>query len=402
MQEKKKYNPIILQKDICCGCGACVSACPKKCLGLSKDELKFRKVILIDEEKCVSCGRCSAVCPIYNKKRNTSDVFKRFYGQIYDINVLNESSSGGAFSAVSQTWIENGGIVWGVATDEKANAKFICVQKLEDLHKIRGSKYVEVNQPMPFLEIKKQLDEGKRVLVSGVPCQIRALSTFLQKEYKNLLLVDLLCYGVQSPLIWEKYLSEINPGNKKIKSVFMRYKFPRWEDYAIKIDYLDGTSYVKSRWKDPYLLTYAKSLYTRESCGACKAKEFPRDSDITLGDFWQIDTIKRMPNDIEMNRGVSVLLVNSTKGLDVVGRLEDKMNLFEIPNDVFPNMKARYSECHCRSEMSEAFVKDVNEIGFDEAVRKYIVKKDMIKERSRFQWLRIKRWIKRFLGILRR
>lgn len=110
---------------------------------------------------------------------------------------------------------------------------------------------------MPFEFIKKQLNDGKKVLVSGVPCQIQALSSYLGRKYEKLLLVDLLCYGVQSPLIWEKYLSEINPQRKSINSIFMRYKVPGWENYAIKIEYKDGSSYIKSRWKDPYLLTYA-------------------------------------------------------------------------------------------------------------------------------------------------
>lgn len=401
MQEEKKYNPIILQKDICCGCGACVSICPKNCLTLSNDKLKFRNVVLKDEGECISCGRCKTVCPIYNKKENTSEIFKRFYGQINDANILDESSSGGALSAIAQIWIENGGIVWGVAMDEDAKAKFVCVHKLEDLHKIRGSKYVEVSEPIPFLKIKDQLDKGKLILVSGVPCQILALATFLKKEYKNLLLVDLLCYGVQSPLMWEKYLSEVNPDNKKIKSVFMRYKYPRWEDYAIKIKYLDGTSYVKSRWKDPYLLTYAKNLYNRESCGMCKAKEFPRVSDITLGDFWQIDTIRRIPDDLKINRGISVILANSEKGLKFIEKLDDKMKLFEIPIEIFPNMKVRYSECHQRSKEAEEFIRSVSEIGFDKTVKKYTPKKELIRERFRFQWLRTKRWIKH-LEIIRR
>lgn len=145
----------------------------------------------------------------------------------------------------------------------------------------------------------------------------------------------------------------------------MRYKVPGWENYAIKIEYKDGSSYIKSRWKDPYLLTYAKSLYNRESCGNCRAKQFPRISDITLGDFWQIDTVKKIPRDIKVNQGISVILANSLKGQQIINDIQDSMKLFEIPENTFSNMKARYSECHSRSIMSEQFVKDTEKMVFN-------------------------------------
>lgn len=396
MQERN-FNHIILEPDLCYGCGACVATCPKKCLKFEKDVLGFRRVQMAKEEDCVSCGKCSSVCPISSCNKETDNVFRRFYGQIKNNKILMESSSGGAFSAISELWIKNGGVVWGVSIDEDAKASFICVDSIDALYKIRGSKYVEVNQPMPFELIRKQLNDGKKVLVSGVPCQIQALSSYLGRKYEKLLLVDLLCYGVQSPLIWEKYLSEINPQRKRINSIFMRYKVPGWENYAIKIEYRDGSSYIKSRWKDPYLLTYAKSLYNRESCGNCRAKQFARVSDITLGDFWQIDTVKKIPRDIKVNQGISVILANSLKGQQIINDIQDSMNLFEIPENTFLNMKARYSECHSRSIMSEQFVKDTEKNGFSIAAHRMTNKSTLVKEWSRFRWLSFKRLIKRYL-----
>lgn len=396
MQENN-INPIIFQQNHCCGCGACVSVCPRKCLQLSRDNLGFRIIKIKEKDDCISCGKCRTVCPVFNYQKIPEKMFKRFYGQVHDLDILNSSSSGGAFSAISEFWIRDGGIVWGVGMDEDAKANFLCIRNVDDLYKIRGSKYVEVEQPMPFDLIKEQLYRGEKVLVSGLPCQIRALVNFLGRKYDNFLLIDLLCYGVQSPLIWNKYLYEINPSKKKIKSVFMRYKYPRWEDYSIKIEFNDGSSYIKSRWKDPYLLSYAKNLYNRESCGECKAKEFPRISDITLGDFWQIDTIRKLPDKLQTNRGISVILVNSSKGLRLIEKTKVAMNLFQIPEDVFPNMKNRYSECHPRSNLSSIFISNVFQYGFKNAVMKTISFKDIIKERCRFQWLRLKRKIKHYL-----
>lgn len=86
---------------------------PKKCLKFEKDVLGFRRVQMAMEEDCVSCGKCSSVCPISSCNKETDNVFRRFYGQIKNNKILMESSSGGAFSAISELWIKNGGVVWG-------------------------------------------------------------------------------------------------------------------------------------------------------------------------------------------------------------------------------------------------------------------------------------------------
>lgn len=113
LRARKNFNHIILEPNLCYGCGACVATCPKKCLKFEKDVLGFRRVQMAMEEDCVSCGKCSSVCPISSCNKETDNVFRRFYGQIKNNKILMESSSGGAFSAISELWIKNGGVVWG-------------------------------------------------------------------------------------------------------------------------------------------------------------------------------------------------------------------------------------------------------------------------------------------------
>ena len=158
----------------------------------------------------------------------------------------------------------------------------------------------------------------------------------------------------------------------------------------------DESFTIEENGTDPYLLTYAKSLYNRESCGNCRAKQFPRISDITLGDFWQIDTVKQIPRDIKVNQGISVILANSLKGQQIINDIQDSMKLFEIPENTFSNMKARYSECHSRSIMSEQFVKDTEKNGFSIAAHRMTNKRTLVKEWSRFRWLSFKRLIRRY------
>ena len=365
------YNEIIDQRDNCYGCAACVNICPNDCIKICQDALGFRMISMLNADACISCGQCSAVCPAKSNAVRQEYKLHRYYGQIKDRNILNQSSSGGAFSAIAGKWILEGGIVWGVVMNSDGDAYFMCSESIDELSALRGSKYVEISEPVPFKKIKQQLTEKKKVLFSGTPCQTKALKLFLRKPYDNFLLIDSLCYGVQAPNVWKQYLSEINSSGKKIVSVSMRAKQPRWKDYVMNIEYSDQTSYSCSRWKDPYLLTYTRGLYTRNNCAKCTAKSFPRESDITLGDFWQINTIRNLPDELDINRSVSIVLANTEVGKRVIDSVKNEFLLWDIPEDIFPNMKQRFSECHSKSEVADAFLDDIRVQPFGIIARKY-------------------------------
>lgn len=403
------YNEIIDDKERCCGCGACVYACPKHCLAFDTDYRGFRIVRVADKEKCISCGKCSKVCQLKtttmavvsgkseeaSKQNKTGPLYlSRQFAQIKDRNILFDSSSGGMFTAIATVVIKHGGCVWGVEMRADGTAAFCCVDNIPALARIRGSKYVEVSTPVPFEAIKRQLAQGFTVMFSGVPCQVKAVRQCFG-DNPSLILIDLLCYGVQSPKVFKRYLSEINPEGKGLERVSFRYKKPSWENYGIKIVYQDGTSYYRSRWSDPYLLTYAKSLYNRDCCAQCRAKEFPRTGDITLGDFWQIDAIKKIPLGLKIKEGLSVVICNTVKGKELIGQLVDLVCLYDIPSSVFPTMTQRYSECHQVNPQREKFEFLLETSTFENAVRAIAV--SPLKARLRFQWLYMKRIIKRII-----
>ncbi len=390
------YNTVIDHPDMCYGCGACVAVCPQNCLELVKDEMGFKTVHVSNVNACISCGECSRVCEALKMISGTEYQMKRYYAQNKDKDVLMRSSSGGVFSALAEYVFQNHGFVWGVQMNENGKNEFQCVSNSNDLKKLCGSKYVEVDTDLPFLEVKKQAISGVMVLFSGTPCQIQAMRQYLKnKRYDNLILVDLLCYGVQSPVMWKKYLSEINPHRMKLKNVQMRYKKPSWENYGMRVEFEDGTFYRKGRWKDPYLLSYAANLYNREVCSQCQAKAFPRASDITLGDFWQIDTLPSIPRSISVDSGVSIVLVHSNKGTAVLKALDTYLNIYELPSNVFPNMIERFSGCSRPNHNKEYFLQQVNDETFSAAVRNNT--ENQLYGRLRFKWLKIKRIIKRII-----
>lgn len=359
----------IENKKDCSGCGACIAACPKKSLSLEKDKLGFSYPKFCDLDACINCGLCRKVCPQINKRHElTFTSPKVYYGQHLSENILEESASGGFFSSLATYVITTlHGVVWGVMMASNGQTEFTCVNDINDLSKIRGSKYVEIKKPLDFALIKKQITDGIFVMVSGLPCQILGLYNFLHKKsYPNLLLVDLLCYGIQSPKMWYEYLKEINPKCKPIARISMRNKYKSWFNYSMKIEFSDNSHYLSSRWNDPWLLSYSKALYIRESCTDCQSKKFPKCSDLTIGDYWGIR--KKKVDSINQRNGVSLAFVNSEKGLSIWNSISKYMTTCEMQDIDIPTEIANQVKSHCFNKNREQFLRDVPIKGFSKSV----------------------------------
>lgn len=224
-----------------------------------------------------------------------------------------KSSSGGVFSALANSVIDEGGVVFGVSFDKDWLPVHSYTERREDLCLFRGSKYVQSKVGTAYVEVKQFLKAGRKVLFSGTSCQVAGLNRFLGSQYDNLLTVEILCHGVPSPLVWQRYL-EIKKkeyGDKEISAISFRDKRDGWSDYNVVIDFQDGQKYVVSHKKDPYFKGFIKNIYLRPSCYACKCKNGRSFSDIAIADFWCINAVLPGYND---KYGTSMVLVNSQKG----------------------------------------------------------------------------------------
>lgn len=367
MKRLKFDNPIE-----CSGCGACAAICPRQCIKMKKDSLDFNFPHLEKPDECIDCGLCFKVCPQVKKRVDELQKSIWLYGQNKNKEICQESSSGGAFTLLASHVLENGGYVWGVELRADGLPDFACVHDKRDLARLRGSKYAEVKEPMPFKQIKQQLKEGKHILVSGTPCQILSLRNFLgPADYPNLLLVDLLCYGIQSPKMWKLYLQDVNPQNKGISHISMRNKRISWFNYSMKITFDDGTKYQRIRYKDPWLLTYSTSIFNRLSCSSCQSKKAPHVSDFTIGDFWDIDYYQK-PIKLNRKQGVSLVMLHTKKAIELFKTVNADFIFDYIPEKYIEKRSMSLAKSSPVNSLRDTFIQNACKIGFTNTVCKYM------------------------------
>ena len=192
-------------KKECCGCNACVQSCPKKCIVMARDEEGFLYPE-VDYSQCVECGLCEKACPILNAEKKQDMVLKCYVAYAKDESIRLQSSSGGVFTLLAEAILQKQGIVFGASLDENMQVKHISIDNVADLSLLRGSKYVQSDIGNTYIEVKKNLENGRQVLFSGTACQIAGLKQYLRKDFENLYTIDILCHGVPSPKVWDLYL----------------------------------------------------------------------------------------------------------------------------------------------------------------------------------------------------
>lgn len=300
----------ITEKSNCCGCCACGDKCPKQAISFKTDAEGFWYPEVVNE-KCIDCHLCEKVCPLLNLNQFQSKEPKTSFYAINNNEVERDnSSSGGIFIMLMKKTIKEGGVVFGATYDEEWMVHHTSADDLQDALKFQGSKYVQSKAEGCYNDVWKELKDGRRVLFAGTACQIAALKCFLDKEYDNLVTIDVVCHGVPSPGIWRNYLSELKT-NKEIIAINFRDKSTGWRNYSLTVHFSDGSELKESHYKNLYMQGFLHDLYLRPSCHNCKFKEGKCGSDITLGDFWGIEKVR---SEVDDDQGVSLVLANTPKG----------------------------------------------------------------------------------------
>lgn len=294
----------------CVGCRSCEQSCPQKCIHMVENEEGFLYP-MIHMDSCIRCGICFRSCPVSVERKTTGKPLQVHAFRAKDSNRLFHSASGGAADIATKAVLDKNGVVYGAAYDHDLKVSHIEVTETSEAKRLQSSKYVQSDIGNTYRQAKLKLQEGHIVLFTGTPCQIAGLYSFLDKTYENLFTIDLVCHGVPSPLLFQKYLEWYgNKIGKKVES----YNFRSKQKWGWGTRYLVKTK-TKIKTNILSLDRYGKHFMLgdcyRESCYRCRFANTNRPADLTIGDFWGIE--KSHP-DFSSHLGVSVVLTNTKNG----------------------------------------------------------------------------------------
>lgn len=147
----------ISDKSLCCGCTACMNACPAQCIVMRRDREGFDYPVA-NPDRCIGCGKCEKVCPVLNPRQPAEPLCSL---AARSDEYVSESASGGVFPAVAAKVIEAGGVVYGAVLNEDMTVCHADAEDMEAVGRMRGSKYVQSDLYGTFEEVRYYLGEGR-------------------------------------------------------------------------------------------------------------------------------------------------------------------------------------------------------------------------------------------------
>ena len=238
-----------------------------------------------------------------------------------------------------------------------------------ELHSLRGSKYVQSQIGESYRQAKAYLEQGRRILFSGTPCQIAGLQAFLRKEYPHLLTVDILCHGVPSPAVFRKYVDalQVQYGSSPCDIRF-RSKATGWKRFSTELIFTNGQRITLGQ--DLYMDGFLQNLYLRDSCYRCSYAKLSRIGDITLGDFWGYRSV--FPRYLlDDDQGISLVMINSEKGNAALNSVRKQLQMVQGNLADAKQGNRILSAPFPKPDLSDDFWCDFSNLSWQELSQKY-------------------------------
>lgn len=369
-----KQLPRLCDNKSCTGCLACVNACNIGALSITKDEEGFYRP-QIDSNKCVRCGLCEKSCPVISSFQRHEEDNARVYAAWHnDAEIRSKSTSGGAFTALAQAILNRGGVVFGAAYDDEMQIIHIEAYTIDDLEKLRLSKYAQSFIGDTFKRVKQRLCDGLMVMYVGTPCQIAGLKNYLHKDYENLVLVDFICHGVPSIDLFQYYILWLEKKYGKVNHINFRDKRKGWYDSLRVITTDDTRKKVMRGFADNYWVGFNNNNNTlQESCYNCGVQGFPRCSDITIADFWGIGKNIPFAYKDEIEKGVSMIVINNKKVSSLLEEASVNMQVIERTiSEAIEKNRAAVQPC-ARPKNRNTIYKDMRVLDYESLCKKYML-----------------------------
>ena len=378
----------------CVGCRSCEQVCPKLCIQIKANKEGFLYPD-VDENLCVRCGICAKHCPaaigmqragegcgnigMQDRYADERKPLKAFGLKNKNQEQLFHSASGGASDVLARAVVNEGGSVFGCAWSPELKAEHVEIIREDELWKIQSSKYVQSDTGNTYSLVKERLNEGKKVLFTGTPCQVAGLYAFLGgKNYDNLYTIDLICHGVPSPKLLEKYFAYLEDVmGEKIETYNFRSKEKR--GWGTQYRYRAETENKKRTGLsvfDKYGAHFKKGYCYRECCYQCDYANLSRRGDITVGDFWGIDSVN---SKFSSPMGVSSLLINTEKGLELMSKIKNRAEIVEVSVESVCLKQGNLREPAGRPDDRDTFYEQIDEADFVKNLKVGLQMKERIK-----------------------
>ena len=301
----------------------CKDVCPKDAISYWTDREGFWYP-KVDYDKCIKCGKCIKTCPSLSDCHNPVAGEPAVYAAwALDDSIRLKSTSGGIFYILAEEMLKENGLIAACKyTDDYKAAYHTIGDTIEDLEAFKGSKYFQSDTEGIYRRVLEQLRTGKKVLFCGAPCQVAGLNRYVGVNNPNLITVDFICRGINSPMVFKKYVDECEKHHgSPVKKVHLKNKNKGWTRLGTYMEFQDGKEYYRNRITDPWVNGYIRGdLFMRPCCAECKYKERIRVADISIGDFWGLKGTKE-----DLFKGISVVLVNTQKGGEYLQRIKGKL-----------------------------------------------------------------------------
>ena len=348
--------------DKCCACRTCEQLCPTHAIKMKYNSEGFLYPH-IDKSKCIGCKLCENRCD-FNNDLNLFSVPKKGYAATAKNSaVLNSSTSDGAFVSICNA-INPDAIIYGCAFQNGLNVCQTRVEGIQNINIFQKSKYVQSDTKDTFRLAEQDLKNHKTVIYSGTPCQIAGLKAYLGKEYDNLYTIGLICHGVPSQKLFDRYIDYLQEKHRiKITKYSFRERNELLGDIQLGISFGNDKKEIRRGWNQDYFMNlFLTGKCYRNDCYTCKYanKDARRPEDFTIGDCWKIEeTIQ----ELDAAKGVSTILFNTQRAIDTIDRLHKYMNLYEVETQILiknnPNLIMPTKLNPVRNEIYKALSEEI-------------------------------------------
>lgn len=355
----------VIEKKRCTGCMLCKTVCPVKAITFASD-LEGFWYPKINKTKCILCGKCRKFCPEEALSFSKDKCIKVYAAYNRNDAVRRASTSGGVFYALACAVIQAGGVVAGCEyAEDWKSARHIIVDDVKDLYRIVGSKYFQSDTSNIYEEIKSYINKGVKVLFCGTPCQCAALRNYMGEEETNIITVEFICRGINSPKVFRAFLEEQERIYKSpVDYVQLKNKRTGWKSLATFIRFKNGKEYHKDKDSCIWVKGFIKeNLFMRPSCYACSHRGDYRSADITIADFWGI----RQTQD-NLFKGMSAIMVNSGKGNEWLYRAKGSLCISQQNIQYVIQNNEEYNRSPAKSVYREKFYRNLDKYGYSKAV----------------------------------